>query len=405
MSIQLIPLIHKYVDGTCLRSCKIIGLNGKNNTSEVTLWFQFDESISPPNYDNCDAYLLAVLHDAMRQNTDIEVKGHVSKQLLANITEYQEARARWYPDIYTKVNIYADDPMDDIVPVPGALCAFSGGVDSTFSLWRHVKRECGYRSQNINMCVMVHGFDIPIGDELAFKKSYEKSLNVLNDVDIPLVAVKTNYREVLHNNWEHSYCCALVAAMSNFKRLAGTCIVGSEKPYDYLVIPPMGSSPVLDHLLSSGEFSVVHDGASHNRTEKVKAISGWKVALQNLRVCWQGERKDQNCGVCEKCVRTRLNFLAAGSPVPTSFPDTDIIEDMRNITLKSHSLRLEWQQLYDYAKKNNVNAPWVDEIQTIIKKPAVDRLFPKGSRRRKMAKDLVRLYRYERDGVNQWLSE
>jgi len=57
---------------------------------------------------------------------------------------------------------------------------------------------------------------------------------------------------------------------------------------------------------------IVHDGAGYSRTEKVVEIATHKTATRVLKVCWQGQETFKNCGNCEKCIRTQLNFLAAG---------------------------------------------------------------------------------------------
>ena len=190
--------------------------------------------------------------------------------------------------------------------------------------------KCGYRSQTINLCSIVHGFDIPLNDKIAFNNAVHRSTNTLNDLNVEITPIKTNFRELSKVTWVHSFACALVATLSNFKSVAGTCIVGSSEPYDSLIIP-WGSSPITEHLLSSGEFNVIHDGACHSRTEKVAEIKEWKTGIQNLRVCWEGDLKDRNCGICEKCMRTKLNFLAIKADIPSAFPTSDIMKELNNI--------------------------------------------------------------------------
>ena len=389
MLIQLVPLAHEVTGTFRTRRCLIRRIHNDEVESETTLWFKFDQSVNPPADDDCDAYLLAVLMDAMKENRRIEIKGSVSKTLLGNLVEYQAAWSKWRPDTYSQVDVLADQVREDSPPVAGAICAFSGGVDATFSVWRHAKKLCGYRSQSINVCAIVHGFDIPLADDVAFKNAMARSGNTLKDLGLNLIPIATNYREISRVNWEDAFSCALVAALGNFKNLAGTCIVGSSEPYDSLVIP-WGSSPITDHLLGSGEFAVMHDGASHSRTEKVKEINEWDAGKNNLRVCWQGDLKDRNCGVCEKCIRTKLNFLAVNAPVPAAFPDSDILVDLKQVQLRNDAVRAEWRQLHEIAVKNRVDAPWVRQVPAVInRKPLLERVLPKGSVRRNLVKSVL----------------
>jgi hypothetical protein len=389
MFIQLVPLDHEITNNSFVRRCKIKRINNNGQDDEEDLWFKIDKSVSLPKDNDCDAYVLAIVMDAMKENKNIEVKGEVSRQLLSNLVEYQAAWNKWLPNIYNQINISCDYIRDDFKKVSGAICAFSGGVDATFSVWRHTQLQCSYRSQKINLCSIVHGFDIPLNDQSAFNNARRRAQNTLRDVGINLFPIETNYRDISRVNWEHSFSCALVATLSNFKNSAGTCIVGSSEPYDSLVIP-WGSSPITDHLLSSDEFVVMHDGASHSRTEKVKEISTWKAGADNLRVCWQGDLKDKNCGACEKCIRTKLNFLAVKSPIPSCFPKSNIINDLEGVVLSNDVVRAEWRQLYEFSEKNRIEEPWVQKVSKIInRKTLIDRVLPKGSTRREIIKNLM----------------
>ena len=389
--IEIEPFEREIKDNDCVRRCGIKRIDDNVQVDYKDLWFKFDKSIIPPEDNDCDSYLLAIVMDAMKENRNVIVKGKVSKQLLSNLVEYQAAWSKWLPDIYSCINISVDSFREDGANVSGSVCAFSGGVDATFSVWRHSQGKCSYRSQEIKFCSMVHGFDIPIIEESTFNNAFKSAQKTLSDIHLKLEPIRTNYRLITKVSWEHAFSCALVSALNNFKKYAGTCIVGSSEPYDALVIP-WGSSPITDHLLSSGDFNVIHDGASHSRIEKVKEICEWKVGVENLRVCWQGELKDRNCGKCEKCVRTKLNFLVTGNPIPTCFSDSNVIDNFKNVELHNDAIRSEWRNIYKYAKKNKVKAPWVEQIPIIIEKsiPMIDRIIPNGSALREFIKNITK---------------
>ena len=58
--------------------------------------------------------------------------------------------------------------------------------------------------------------------------------------------------------------------------------------------------------------TVIRDGSRFSRLQKVRDIAGWPTALEALRPCPAKPRVQANCGKCEKCLRTRLELLAAG---------------------------------------------------------------------------------------------
>ncbi len=62
-------------------------------------------------------------------------------------------------------------------------------------------------------------------------------------------------------------------------------------------------------------MTIRHDRISLSRIEKVKLVTEWEAAFQNIRVCNKSqlyESKKLNCGKCIKCVRTMLELEALG---------------------------------------------------------------------------------------------
>ncbi len=52
-------------------------------------------------------------------------------------------------------------------------------------------------------------------------------------------------------------------------------------------------------------------------------------------MCWEGVDQGRNCGVCEKCIRTKLNFLAAGIESPECFQEPLAIEDVHSLRVRN----------------------------------------------------------------------
>lgn len=383
------PQPHKVVGNIVTRKCEIERYDEGESVSTQILWFEFDLAIDFPDDKDSDSYLLAILFDAMHENRNIIIKGSVSGKLLSNLVEYQAAWHMCFPRIYQRVEIVADEIRENEMPAHGAVSAFSGGVDSTFTIWRHSQKKWGYRSQDIKLCVMVHGYDVPLSDLKTFEVVQRKASKNLAQLHIPLYVVKTNYRQISKMNWENTFACALVAALNNFKRKTGTCLIGSGHSYNYLDIG-VGSSPVIDPLLSSGDFEVIHDGASHTRTQKIEEITEWKTGVENLRVCWEGSHKDRNCGQCEKCLRTMLCFLAIRKEIPSCFPNKhDILKNLLKIKSLHHYIKPLWKEVLLAARENKVDAPWVKVIDKLIyRKPIIDMLFPINSYRRNLVKNI-----------------
>ena len=414
--ISIEPLAVETIDDDYIRRCIIKRYDNSILIDKKELWVKFPKQVPPPDDKDCDSYLLACVLDAMAENRDISVKGSVSKELLSNLVEYQAIWNKWLPNKYNIVDMLVDTIREKEISVPGAVCAFTGGADSTFSIWRHSQNKNSYRSQKINFCTFVHGFDIPLSDSEAFINTKHKAVETLKNIDIELLPIQTNYRSVSTLSWEHTFGIALVSTLNNFKKISGTCILGSGSDYSHQHFP-WGSTPISDYLLSSDSFKVMHDGSSHSRTEKIKDLSEWEVGISNLRVCWEGKYNDRNCGNCEKCLRTQANFLAINRPIPNCFPNTkDVKNKISQLSpFRKTTIRNEWKDILYYAKENGIQDDWVKHIEIISKDntqilplPAYkidfsitwiqcikqstlfQTLFPRASRRRKLAKKFYR---------------
>src|SRR5699024_10818106 len=129
------------------------------------------------------------------------------------------------------------------------------------------------------------------------------------------------------------------------------------EPYDALVLP-WGSNPVTDHLLSGQQMRIVHDGAGFSRTEKLAVLAGIPGSMSDLRVCWAGPDKDRNCGVCEKCVRTKLNLLAVGVEDADCFPQPLQMSDIDQMSIMNPAQLAEIESVLEYADRNGVQGEW-----------------------------------------------
>lgn len=390
--IELFPQPLDLSNGEQRRACVIKETSTNGEPTEKEFWFIYPIGLPMPEDGNCDSYLLATLLYAMKLEADIYIHGNVSKDLLANLTEFQHVWERWYPELYSLVEIKVDHIRENEVRVDGAVSAFSGGADAQFTSYRHAKGKAGYGTQSLRAGVFVHGFDISLDDVKGFSGAAKKAAESLNDLGLTLLIVKTNIRKTFPINWEHYCGAALASVLCGLKNYAGAGLIGSSDSYERL--PPWGSHPMTDPLLSSGNFRVIHDGSGFNRTEKLKVIAKWPLGIQNLRVCWEGDQTDRNCGSCEKCVRTRMNFLVAGIVNPSCFDTPLRKEHLRKIS-PSSGIRVEWAKISREITKTGNGIEWLPEVERFLKrknrknKPQLGFLFPPGSQRRIFIKKIL----------------
>jgi hypothetical protein len=141
----------------------------------------------------------------------------------------------------------------------------------------------------------------------------------LNGLGVPLTVIRTNWREVAEGDWEMEHMAALAACLHQFAGLCDVGILGSDLTYAFN-FEPWGSSPSTDPLLAGGRFAIRIEGQAIWRTARAALIARFPSLMRNIRVCWAGPLTGANCGRCEKCIRTQLNFLVLGIDPGVAFP-------------------------------------------------------------------------------------
>lgn len=282
-----------------------------------------------------DLAAIALVFKAMQSGRSLHVDGPVSLELLEGLEDLVASWTMWRPDLYKRIAVTATEEVSDrdlpVGEARQAVAAFSGGVDASFTFWRHFTGIAGRGNRAVRAAVLAHGLDIPLSRQKAFDVAHHSATATLRASGVPLVKMRTNWREVASSSWQMDFGSGLAACLRNWQGTVGAGLIGSDEDYAHLVIP-WGSNPITFSMLSTGNFAVVYDGAGYGRTAKVRAIGEWKDCLKNLRVCWENSDSGRNCGICEKCVRTKLNFLAAGLPLPEALsgePDSRAILKLR----------------------------------------------------------------------------
>jgi hypothetical protein len=159
----------------------------------------------------------------------------------------------------------------------------------------------------------------------------------------------------------------LIACLRNWEGSVGSALIGADHDYAHLSIP-WGSNPISFSMLSTPSFEVIYDGAGFTRTEKVAALSNWPEALSNLRVCWENVETGENCGTCQKCVRTKLNFLAAGLPLPETLAEAPDPAQIRQLKARSRGQLEYLDDILAFAKHRGDQEYWIGPLKAAIKR-------------------------------------
>lgn len=350
------------IDGEYRRYTRI---HDKDGNVEVDIFHQSKWMKSIEASPCLDGHIFALLIYLMKRGLPVYVAGAVSSQALRNLRELQLAWTRWKPETYSVIEIV---PASIYTPAKSnegrTISGFSGGADATFTALMHTKVLSEVERYPLTDILMVHGFDVDLDNEKYFVDLQDRVQPLISDLGLQLRTIKTNSKDWNRQNWDDSFALELAACL----HLAGSdCdfgLVGSSEPYEALVLP-WGSSPVTDYLISGGAMQIVHDGAGYSRSDKIAEIAKHPVARNTIKVCWAGEVQSDNCGKCEKCIRTMLNFKANGDSIPHgAFPNGLNLGDIANIKIYTKVQMAEFEGIIRHAKMNGVTqAEWIPALK------------------------------------------
>lgn len=333
--------------------------HGSDQPSHVTHSFTCPEpgAFTP----NPRPFLLAFLLAAMRLGDPVVVDGPIDAVTLANLMEWQEAMVRWHPGVLSVVPVRGDhEPKAATGATTRAITAFSGGVDSCFAAVRHrpgaptPTEGATYRRTTVAAGLMVHGFDISRDDHHTFRSAFARSKVILDALDIEAFQVRTDVRALENRfpvDWETaSHGIWLASVLSCFEQWYDISIIPSTFAYDHQHLP-WASNPLTDPLLGSASTPIWHDGSAYDKLDKVLSIASVAAVANGLRVCWEGDRLDRNCGHCYKCLTTQACLWISGVANPGCFDDPASIEELATIDFSPARRRPLATSLLDGARR------------------------------------------------------
>ena len=326
----------------------------------------------PPSLTAYDFAVVAALYVAMREGRPVHVEGPVTAALLRNAAEFQEIWALWQPK-RRRVQITADQVVPaEASDVRRGVFAVSGGVDGIYALLKHHSGHADVRTVRPVCAMLVHGFDIPLREQRAFDHARDRIAAMTRPLGVPLTTVETNWRDVLGRDWGMDCQAALASCLLQFRGMANVGICGAAEDYGKIIVP-LGCNPVTNHLMSGGGFDIVTEGGAVTRSRRVRFLCDYPQIAARLRVCWEGPFTGGNCGRCEKCIRTKLSFMAVGS-APLCFDRPPTLSEIFSIRVRSpihiHFLR----EILQTAADNGIDEPWMTALRLAVARNRVAQL-------------------------------
>jgi len=274
-----------------------------------TLWYRFDTRYEEWLSPRSDGFAATALLVAMYAGEDLTIYGPLSPKLAYGLSEYRNVFHAWKPELFKRVEIH----FDQLESVPkessqiGVATAFSGGVDSFYTLWSHLAENQVIPDARLTHGLFIHGLDLRLDDPENFRTVAQKYKDLFSGLGLELILAATNaylFSE-FRIDWVYFHGAPTIGAGLLLSPFLQRLYIPSGYP-SYTKLVPNGVSPLTDHLLNTETLDIIHHGAKTSRYEKLSVLVNWPVTYHSLRVCSDKKRLDilQNCSSCHKCYRT-----------------------------------------------------------------------------------------------------
>lgn len=282
------------------------------------VWFKVDKKYEEYLCYECgDAFVIAVLNFAMRNHHDIVSEAPLSEDLYYNIDKYLlDAIAQYNKDFY-RPQITADVSSESL-PCAGAVgTGISCGVDSMHALASQTAMK--FRKHNITHLTFNNVGSHGEGEkaENLYRVRLERPRRFAEEYGFEFVASNSNLQDVIKQSHFKTHTYSSMFAVYCLQKLYSVYYYASSgyKYHEFRLYDIPGSScgsyEMLSlPLLSTHNLRVYSEGEGMSRMTKLKSVVKYAPSYKYLNVCLD---EGDNCGKCEKCVRTLLGIDALGA--------------------------------------------------------------------------------------------
>lgn len=276
------------------------------------LWYQFPERYEGYLSARAEGFAATALLTAMYCGENLDIRAPISPKFAYNLLEYRNIFHGWLPKIfhmvdvrYEKVEIEAGEGK-----AKGVASAFSGGVDSFYTLWSHLAENQPIVEARITHGLFLHGYDLRLDEAAPYQAIARKYTDLFHKYGLELILASTNAYQFaeFRIDWALFNGAPLIGAALLMSPLLQRFYIPGWTRYND--ITPQGTSPLTDHLLSTDHLDIIHHGASASRFEKISLLIDWPVTYDLLRVCSNKQQSAElkNCSSCHKCYRTMVSL-------------------------------------------------------------------------------------------------
>ncbi len=283
---------------------------------ERRLWFRFPAELDKWLTGTSEPFVAALLPSAMLMHKRLCVDGSVSPIFQSGCAQIMDLYHAWDSRLHG-VDIDVSTSTPDVQTKVANGCLFTCGVDSFYTVLKNLEREQGDSRITHLFFIRGHG-DCSLANNVLFENLRTRLSKVATALSLTLVTPSTNLSAYIP-----APCAAWDWAASSSLAAVGLCLArGLRRMYipagdTYSTLSRWGSHPLIDPLWSTEGLEFRHDGCEAFRSQKLDwYVARSRIALESLRVCGYEAMGKQNCGACEKCMRTMIALAALDVAAP-----------------------------------------------------------------------------------------
>jgi len=124
-------------------------------------WFAFPEDYEPYLTSRSDPFAVAMIQTSQYLGENLEIRGELSERLAYGLHQYGSIFHLWIPKWFDPPHLAFDKLVQPIAPANRlVMTAFSGGVDSFYTLQCHLPENQPIPSYQLQAGLFIHGMDI-----------------------------------------------------------------------------------------------------------------------------------------------------------------------------------------------------------------------------------------------------
>ena len=311
---------------------------------------------------------------AMKMKKNIHISGMGTKETVKNAKKMSQIWASWMPSHFSDVEVTFDTIVFSIIEKDSykddSVCFYSGGVDSTYCIANKVISE----NKRLSL-LTVHGMDYAYDDHSKFDYFIQKTTPFVEQYGKERIFIRTNaysvYNKYKVNTKKHhvSHIFTLAGCGFLYSGYFKNIVIAADYRVDQqFMVYPWGSNSATNFLFNDGITKMVTENDDITRAEKLPYFLDSEVMLSSLTFCVDKKSRPHNCGICTKCTRTKLMFMAATGVIPDIFKNRDINKkSYQSLNVNSTSQQAFVINLY-FSAKNNGQLNSMQELEELMNK-------------------------------------